>query len=82
MRVYCSHLSISALSGRKGSHEENAKKKFFFAGETAIRNGLGSSVFKLCCKDSAKPCTGIFHLVVQKKRREFAHACTFGGNFD
>ena len=21
-----------------------------------IRNGLGSSVFKLCCKDSAKPC--------------------------
>ena len=22
-----------------------------------IRNGLGSSVFKLCCKDSAKPCT-------------------------
>ena len=22
-----------------------------------IRNGLGSSVFKLCCEDSAKPCT-------------------------
>ena len=25
-----------------------------------IRNGLGSSVFKLCCKDSAKPCTCMF----------------------
>ena len=24
-----------------------------------IRNGLGSSVFKLCCKDSAKPCTSL-----------------------
>ena len=24
-----------------------------------ISNGLGSSVFKLCCKDSAKPCTSI-----------------------
>ena len=26
-----------------------------------IRHGLGSSVFKLCCKDSAKPCTYIAH---------------------
>ena len=26
--------------------------------------------------------TGIFQLVVQKKRREFAYACTFGGNFE
>ena len=27
-----------------------------------IRNGLRSSVFKLCCKDSAKPCVQCFQL--------------------
>ena len=37
-----------------------------------IRNGLGSSVFKLCCKDSAKPC--IYRLTSEEVRHASRNA--------